>query len=108
MAVLARYDGAYQPFSTALDSGFIRNLARRDLDILVEIWREVADPHFTLNDSCGACTLDFICRIGTYYREAARKAFEAANKPASERKTPKAANSTSKRTATRTAKGGSK
>lgn len=101
MAVLARYDGAYQPFSTALDSGFIRNLSRRDLDPLVEIWREVADPHFTLNDSCGACTLDFICRIGTYYRE-------AANKPASERKTPKAANSTSKRTATRTAKGGSK
>lgn len=67
---LDRFDGRLQPFSTVLDSGYMRTLPSRDTDELLAVYAEAEGKEYDLRRDCGECMLTFVAMMGRAYREA--------------------------------------
>lgn len=76
MEQLSKYEGQYQPFSTVLDSGYVRNIPRRDIDIMVAAWEDATGETVTLHSDCGECLRAFVEKVGRKFRE--QRTIEAA------------------------------
>lgn len=76
MEQLSKYDNQFQPFSTLLDSGYLRNIPRRDLDIMVAAWEDASGEAVNLRRDCGECLREFVGKVARKFRE--QRTLEAA------------------------------
>lgn len=61
---LAPYE---QNMRTALHSKYLRNVGRTGLAVMIPIYERVTGYRIHVNDTCGACILDFLQRLGRIY-----------------------------------------
>lgn len=66
---LERFDGRLQPFSTLLDSGFLRTMQSRDVDELLAVYAEAEGKAYDLRRDCGECMMEFVRVMGMAYRK---------------------------------------
>ena len=66
---LDRFDGRLQPFSTVLDSGYMRTLPSRDVDELLAVYREAEGKPYELHRDCGECVMTFVRLMALSYRK---------------------------------------
>lgn len=68
---------------TAIQSRYLRNVGRAAVQVIAEIWaRKLGVAKIAVNDSCPACVLDLLERVGKAYFEQQ----EAENKKAKKAK----------------------
>lgn len=61
---LAPYE---QNMRTALHSKYLRNVGRTGLAVMIPIYERATGYRIHVNDTCGACILDFLQRLGRIY-----------------------------------------
>ena len=61
---LAPYE---QNMRTALHSKYLRNVGRSGLAVMIPIYERATGYRIHVNDTCGACILDFLQRLGRIY-----------------------------------------
>lgn len=55
---------------TAIQSRYLRNVGRAAVQVIAEIWaRKLGVAKIAVNDSCPACVLDLLQRVGKAYFE---------------------------------------
>ena len=55
---------------TAIQSRYLRNVGRAAVQAIVEVWaRKLGVAKIAVNDSCPACVLDLLQRVGNAYFE---------------------------------------
>lgn len=81
MKTLSQWEGNMR---TAIQSRYLRNVGKASVQIIAEIWaRYLGVGKVAVNDSCPACVLDLLQRVGRAYFEQV----EAENKKAKKAKT---------------------
>lgn len=71
---LASYEGAGRPFSTLLDSGYIRTLTTAETDTLLAVYSDATGKDYPLHRHCGQCVMEFVRIMAEAYRRAVRNA----------------------------------
>lgn len=67
MQTLSQWEGNMR---TAIQSRYLRNVGRAAVQIIAEIWaRKLGVAKIAVNDSCPACVLDLLQRVGKAYFE---------------------------------------
>lgn len=61
---LAPYE---QNMRTALHSKYLRNVGRTGLAVMIPIYERATGYRIHVNDTCGACILDFLQRLGRIF-----------------------------------------
>lgn len=64
LAIVSQYEGNLR---TAVRSRYLRHVGRSAIEKLVPIYNRATGYHVRVNDSCGACVLDFLQRLGALY-----------------------------------------
>lgn len=69
-------------FSTAVHSGFARNVGSIALKEIEEIYDEANGSHYSYNSGCGVCVLSFLKKVGEIFlRESALYKEQEAQQP---------------------------
>lgn len=67
MQTLSQWEGNMH---TAIQSRYLRNVGRAAVQVIAEIWaRKLGVAKIAVNDSCPACVLDLLQRVGKAYFE---------------------------------------
>lgn len=67
MQTLSQWEGNMR---TAIQSRYLRNVGRAAVQVIAEIWaRKLGVAKIAVNDSCPACVLDLLQRVGKAYFE---------------------------------------
>lgn len=66
---ISRLEKYRKNFETAVNSGFARNIGSIALKEIEEIYDEALGSHYSYNNGCGVCVLQFIKRVGKPFLE---------------------------------------
>lgn len=65
---LARFDNPGECFRTVMDANYIRPVATRDMDLMLQIYKDAKGVEFPIRRGCPKCVMNFVKTMALAYR----------------------------------------